>query len=67
VYPGCRSDQITVAPGATVKVRRAACLVKSITATLTGGPAVRAFTSSGTSLPKFAIVSTGGQVAVEQQ
>ncbi len=68
-YVSCRSDQFTVQAGANAKpqARRGACLVKSITATLTGGPTVRAFESSGTGLSKYSIVMAGGGAAVEQK
>ncbi len=68
-YAACRVEHLTVPPVANVKsqLRRGGCLITRITATLTGGPAVRAFQSSGTTFAKFSIVFAGGGAAVEQK
>jgi hypothetical protein len=65
-FAACRGDNLVINPGATSQpIKRGACLITRVTATLTGGPAVRAFESSGTSYSKVSIVTVGGQVIVE--
>jgi hypothetical protein len=66
-YVSCRSDSFEVKPGTTSSpvARRGACLIRSVTATLTGGPPVRSFESDGTGYSDFTIVASGGHVAVE--
>jgi hypothetical protein len=68
-YLACRGDSFEVNPGATSSAagNRGGCLIRGITATLTGGPPVSSFEggNNGTAYSKFAIVTHGTHTIVQ--
>src|SRR5437588_6419450 len=61
-YPGCRNDKFTeLKPGETwiPSPNRGGCLITWIKVSLTGGPAITQYSSSGTSYSEFFISPSG--------